>query len=198
MSHETSLLASYCCPNSAHKRRYLSGMKTDNTHIGHNIRRIRELRGFKQSTLAEDLNLSQQAVSLIENRQRVSQKLLLRIATILSVNPTIIRRFDANHLLDDFAHTFLSSQESQSEIKPNPGRLHELARNQREIAELRQRILELENRNKYLVDRGSSLRNAKPNEAVSPRSDKNQPNRLEECILYSTMERSGKRYVYAS
>ena len=139
-------------------------MKTDNTHIGHNIRRIRELRGFKQSTLAEDLNLSQQAVSLIENRQRVSQKLLLRIATILSVNPTIIRRFDANHLLDDFAHTFLSSQESQSEIKPNPGRLHELARNQREIAELRQRILELENQNKYLVDRGSSLRNAKPNE----------------------------------
>lgn len=197
MSHENSLLASYCCPNSALNPQYLSGMRKDNKHIGHNIRRIRELRGMKQSTLAEDLNLTQQAVSVIENRQGISRKLLFRIAAILGVNTAAVRCFDANQLLDDFARTFSSGKDEKPKVKSKISSLCQLSEDQREIARLRQRILELEEQNRRLVDRGASLINPKPKLEKPSLSDKDQSSRLEEHLPYSALGRSENRYVYS-
>jgi len=57
--------------------------KTKNNHIGRKISRIRELRGMKQETLAEELGISQQAVSNIENSEKVDDVKLEEIAWIL-------------------------------------------------------------------------------------------------------------------
>ena len=46
-------------------------MTTETMHIGRKISRIRELRGIKQETLAQELGVSQQAVSKLEQSEAV-------------------------------------------------------------------------------------------------------------------------------
>ena len=60
--------------------------KTKNNHIGRKISRIRELRGMKQETLAEELGISQQAVSNIENSEKVDDAKLEEIAQCFKSN----------------------------------------------------------------------------------------------------------------
>jgi transcriptional regulator with XRE-family HTH domain len=63
-------------------------------HLGRKISRIRELRGMKQETLAEQLGISQQAVSKIEQSESVDDTMLERISKALGVTPGIIRTFN--------------------------------------------------------------------------------------------------------
>ena len=58
---------------------------TKPNHIGRKISRIRELRGMKQEALAEALNISQQAVSKIEQTPEIEDDKLEEIAKILGV-----------------------------------------------------------------------------------------------------------------
>lgn len=67
--------------------------KTKNNHIGRKIGRIRELRGMKQETLAEQLGISQQAVSNIENSEKVDDAKLEEIAKVLGVTKEGIENF---------------------------------------------------------------------------------------------------------
>ncbi|MBO0320743.1 helix-turn-helix transcriptional regulator [Muricauda sp. CAU 1633] len=67
--------------------------KTKNNHIGRKIGRIRELRGMKQETLAEELGISQQAVSNIENSEKVDDAKLEEIAKALGVTKEGIENF---------------------------------------------------------------------------------------------------------
>ncbi|MBW8202026.1 helix-turn-helix domain-containing protein [Flagellimonas abyssi] len=67
--------------------------KTKNNHIGRKISRIRELRGMKQETLAEELGISQQAVSNIENSEKVDDVKLEEIAKALGVTKEGIENF---------------------------------------------------------------------------------------------------------
>ena len=48
---------------------------TKPNHIGRKIARIRELRGMKQETLAQELGISQQSISHIEQSEHVSHPL---------------------------------------------------------------------------------------------------------------------------
>lgn len=51
-------------------------------HIGRKISKIRELKGIKQETLAHELDISQQAVSKIEQSADVDGEALEKIAQI--------------------------------------------------------------------------------------------------------------------
>ena len=66
---------------------------TKNNHIGRKISRIRELRGMKQETLAEKLGISQQAVSNIENSEKVDDVKLVEVAKALGVTKEGIENF---------------------------------------------------------------------------------------------------------
>lgn len=65
----------------------------ENTHIGHKIQRVRELKGVKQETLAKKLGVTRQAVSKIEQSQTVEEQKLEQIALALDVSTDTIKNF---------------------------------------------------------------------------------------------------------
>ncbi len=86
--------------------------KTKNNHIGRKIGRIRELRGMKQETLAEELGISQQAVSNIENSEKVDDTKLEEIAKALGVTKEGIENFSEENILNIISNTFTSNDSS--------------------------------------------------------------------------------------
>ena len=69
-----------------------------NVHQGANVRRLRNIMGVKQSSLAEMLGTTQQKVSRIESQRVIEQNMLIQIANILHVSPKIIEELDENPL----------------------------------------------------------------------------------------------------
>jgi len=80
--------------------------KTRNNHIGRKIGRIRELRNMKQDTLAELLGISQQAVSNIENSEKVDDVKLEEIAKALGVTKEGIENFSEEAVLNIIGNTY--------------------------------------------------------------------------------------------
>jgi transcriptional regulator with XRE-family HTH domain len=63
-------------------------------HVGRNLQKVRVYLGFKQDALAADLNMSQQAISKIEQQEEIEEELLGRIAKVLGVSSELIKDFD--------------------------------------------------------------------------------------------------------
>ena len=94
--------------------------KTKNNHIGRKISRIRELRGMKQETLAEELGISQQAVSNIENSEKVDDMKLEEIAKALGVTKEAIENFSDESVINYFNNFYDNSfTNSQGTFHPN-------------------------------------------------------------------------------
>ena len=66
---------------------------TEKLHIGRKVARLRELRGIKQETLAEQLGISQQAVSKLEQSESIEDTTLARIAKALDITTEAIKNF---------------------------------------------------------------------------------------------------------
>jgi transcriptional regulator with XRE-family HTH domain len=75
-------------------------------HVGKKISRIRELRGMKQETLAEALNISQQAVSKIEQSENIEDDKLEQIANVLGVTKEGIENFSDEAVLNIIGNTY--------------------------------------------------------------------------------------------
>jgi transcriptional regulator with XRE-family HTH domain len=70
-------------------------MQSDKTvHEGKNIKRIREILGIKQDALAIDLGLTQQAVSLLEQKETLDAPTLDKVANALGITADAIRNFN--------------------------------------------------------------------------------------------------------
>lgn len=74
-------------------------------HIGRKIGRIRELRNMKQETLAAELGISQQAVSKMEQNEKIDDEVLDKVAKALGVSVEVIKNFKeeaifANYIYD--------------------------------------------------------------------------------------------------
>lgn len=65
-----------------------------NIHQGHNVRRLRAALGVKQEALARDLKLTQQAVSLIEQKKTIEPAMLQKIAKCLKIDPALIEELE--------------------------------------------------------------------------------------------------------
>jgi len=76
--------------------------KSAHTNIGRKIGRIRELRGIKQEILAEELGVSQQTVSRMEQSDVVEKELLEKVAKILGVSPDAIKNFSEEAVVNYF------------------------------------------------------------------------------------------------
>ncbi|MDT0677312.1 helix-turn-helix domain-containing protein [Autumnicola musiva] len=79
---------------------------TKPNHIGRKIARIRELRGMKQETLAEELGISQQSVSSLEKSEKVEDETLDKVSEILKVSPEAIRHFSEEAVFNIINNTF--------------------------------------------------------------------------------------------
>ncbi len=109
-------------------------------HIGRKIGRIRELRGMKQETLAEELGISQQAVSNIENSEKVDEGKLDEIAKALGVTKEGIENFSEENILNIISNTFTSNDSSTINainVQPNFNPLDK-------VVELYERLLKAE------------------------------------------------------
>lgn len=75
---------------------------TKPNHIGRKIARIRELRGMKQETLAEELGISQQSVSHIEQSESLEDEKLEKVAKVLGVTKDAIENFSEDSVFNYF------------------------------------------------------------------------------------------------
>jgi transcriptional regulator with XRE-family HTH domain len=73
-------------------------------HEGRNVKRIREILGIKQDALALELGLSQQAISALEQKEKIDEKILDDVAKILKVPSDAIK-----NMTDDAAANFINT-----------------------------------------------------------------------------------------
>ncbi|RFM28091.1 XRE family transcriptional regulator [Deminuibacter soli] len=80
----------------------ISAMPTK--HEGKNIKRIREILGIKQDTLASELGLTQQAISQLEQKDVIDSESMQQVARALKVPAEAIKNFS-----EDLAINVISS-----------------------------------------------------------------------------------------
>jgi len=77
-----------------------------NVHYGKNIKRLREILGVKQETMALALNVTQQAVSDLEKKANISDDILDRISKVLNVPVEVVKNFDEDAAISIISNTF--------------------------------------------------------------------------------------------
>lgn len=114
---------------------------TKPNHIGRKISRIRELRGMKQETLAEELGISQQAVSKIEQSETIEGDKLEQIAKVLGVTKQAIENFSEELAINYFNNFYDNSfSNSQGTFHPNNCTFNPLDK----VVELYERLVQAE------------------------------------------------------
>ncbi len=69
-------------------------------HLGRNIAAIREIKGWKQETLASKLNISQQQCSKIEQSETLTDSMLARIAEALEMDAEQIKAYSPEKFIN--------------------------------------------------------------------------------------------------
>lgn len=87
---------------------------TATPHHGKNVKRMREIMGVKQEALAGDLGMSQQAVSLLEQKEELDADLIERIAVILGLPEEVITNMTDDGMMNFFTGTFTNNDHSSS------------------------------------------------------------------------------------
>ncbi|MBB4036924.1 transcriptional regulator with XRE-family HTH domain [Dysgonomonas hofstadii] len=73
-------------------------------HHGHNIKRLREMLGIKQEAIAVELNITQQAVSGLEQKEEVDEPTLERIARIMNIPVEAIK-----NMTEDTTYNYINT-----------------------------------------------------------------------------------------
>lgn len=83
-------------------------------HEGRNIKRIREMLGIKQETLAIELgdDWNQKKISLLEGKETIELQLLDEVAKALKVPVEAIKNFDEQAAINIISNTFTSNDTS--------------------------------------------------------------------------------------
>jgi len=119
-------------------------------HEGRNVKRIREILGIKQDVLATELGLSQQAVSSLEQKEKLDEKILTDVAKVLKVPVEAIKNFDEEAAINIIGNT-VTNHDNSSVLNYYPTfnpidkivELYEaLVKSEREKIELMQKILD--------------------------------------------------------
>jgi transcriptional regulator with XRE-family HTH domain len=76
-----------------------------NTH-GYNVKRMRDILGVKQDALAAALNMSQQNLSKLEQKDEIEEDLLAKIADILKVSVEAIKNYDDKGVVNIISNSF--------------------------------------------------------------------------------------------
>lgn len=121
--------------------------------LGYKVKKFRELRGYSQDYMADQLGIVQTTYSNLESgKTEISKKRLIKITEILETTPEAIKTFDEkmvfniSHQKGDFAgHIIVNNSFSELskliETVTTPYK-EEIARLQKENAELKKRLNE--------------------------------------------------------
>ncbi|MCT6870104.1 helix-turn-helix domain-containing protein [Apibacter sp.] len=75
-------------------------------HHGRNIKRLCEMLGIKQDSLAIELNITQAAVSKLENKEEIEEDTLEKIAKFLKLPVDAIKNFNDETTVSFISNTF--------------------------------------------------------------------------------------------
>jgi transcriptional regulator with XRE-family HTH domain len=125
-----------------------TAMPERKVHEGRNVKRIREMLGIKQEALAIDLDMSQQNVSRIEEREALEPELLERIAGILKVPADAIKHFSEEAAINVISNTFQDFRDNAI-ANANHCTFNPLDK----MVELYERMLQLEREKTELMER---------------------------------------------
>jgi len=89
-----------------------AAMTEKTIHEGRNVKRIREILGIKQDALALELGLTQQAVSSLEQKEKIDDKILGDVAKILKVPVEAIKNFNDEAAIHIISNNFNSHDNS--------------------------------------------------------------------------------------
>lgn len=83
-------------------------------HQGRNIKRFRDILGVKQETLADKLDMTQQAFSKLEQKESVDEKTLNKVAEVLQIPIEALKNMTDEAAVNIVANTFNSHDTSTS------------------------------------------------------------------------------------
>lgn len=86
-------------------------MPLKRVHHGRNVRRFREMKGMKQEVLAEELNISQSAMSRYEQKEEIEDEILEKIAIALNVPMDSLKNYN-DEATAYYINTFNNSDEA--------------------------------------------------------------------------------------
>ncbi len=132
---------------------------TATKHIGRNIARIREMRGMKQETLAELLNVSQQKVSLLENSETLEDDKLVPVAQALEISVEALKNFSEDAFFNIISNTFNNTSNDSSTLiasslnyQPTFNPIDKLLDAYEENKKLYERLLETEKEKSRIIE----------------------------------------------
>jgi len=69
-------------------------------HYGNNIKRLRNILGIKQDSIAFALNMTQQNFSVLEQKQEIENSLLEKIAQVMNILVDLIKKFNEEGVIN--------------------------------------------------------------------------------------------------
>lgn len=83
-------------------------------HQGRNVKRYREMLGYKQETLAAEMgeDWNQRKISLIEQKETIEDDILLMVSNVLRIPVDAIKNFDEETAINLLSNTFTSNDQS--------------------------------------------------------------------------------------
>ena len=117
-------------------------MREKAVHEGRNIKRIREIIDMKQDELALELNMSQQAVSQLEQKSKIDESILKDVAIALRVPVEAIRNYDEDSAISFISNNF-HDQSSAVNYYPTFNSVEKWLEALDEIKKLQQEKIEL-------------------------------------------------------
>ena len=78
-------------------------------HHGRNIKRLREMLGVKQEYIANELSMTQQTVSKLEQREEIADEVLEKVANVLHVPLDAIKNLN-DEATTNYINTFYDNQ----------------------------------------------------------------------------------------
>ncbi len=130
--------------------------RDENIHMGRNVKRFREWKNISQEDLAFELNVTQQSVSLIEQKETIDDGLLEQISKVLKVPVEAIKNFDPEQAICNIQNNYDSAQGAINayhctfnpldkyveQVEENRKLYERLLASEREKVELLQRVLD--------------------------------------------------------
>ena len=93
-------------------------INTNATHIGRKIERIRRLRGMTQTDLGDLLGITKQAVSKMEQSEKIEDERIKRVADALGVTEEGLKKFTEETVLYSTNNFYENCNVSASNIGP--------------------------------------------------------------------------------
>ena len=118
-------------------------------HHGRNIKRLREMLGVKQEFIARELNMTQQAISKLEQKETLEDEILEKVSSVLNVPVDAIKNLNEeatnsyiNTFYDNHGHGFFANNFNFNPVDKIVELYERLLATEREKVAMLQKIVE--------------------------------------------------------